>query len=72
MGFDPDPPVTGWTRLSCEIGENGQLNLRDTGVVTGERSCNNNGGGGNDSTTTTLIDSTRDTTGILLQTLGGL
>lgn len=72
MGFDPDPPVTGWTRLSCEIGENGQLNLRDTGVVTGERSCNNNGGGGNNSTTTTLIDSTKDTTGILLQTLGGL
>ncbi len=63
MGFDPDPPVTGWTRLTCEIGENGQLNLIDTGTITGERSCNNNGGG-----TTNTVSST---TGILLQTLGG-
>lgn len=57
MGLDADPPVTGWTRLSCEILPDGNITLIDNGFVTGERECNNfNGGGSTSDGTIEILD----------------
>lgn len=55
MGMDADPPVTGWTRLACEILPGGGIVLKDNGFVTGERECNNFNGGGSTSDGTIQI-----------------